>query len=129
MPAVAEVDVDEAVALAHFSGGGRDQVDGSPGGVAPEFNAVQSDRVAHRFNVVAQVLDAVVVDDLAGGRWSVMGAESVLHDEERDAVAVVEVVQGKAQAQRVDDPAPVGGLEVGVARTAEEAVLVGVRLV
>ena len=90
--AVVEVDVDEAVALAHLAGGGGDEVNGTPGGVSPELNAVEGDRVAHCFDVVAKVVDAVVVDDRAVGLYFVIGAEAVFHDEKRESIAVVEVV-------------------------------------
>ena len=42
-------------------------------------------------------------------------AEAVLDDEQRLLVAVVDLVERNPQAQRVDLPAPVGSLQVGVA--------------
>ena len=74
--------------------------------------------------MVAEVVDAVVVDDRAVGLYFVIGAEAVFHDEKREAVAVVKVVQGQPQALGVDDPAPIGSSEVGVAGAAEDAVFV-----
>ena len=93
------VDIDETVALAHLTGGGGDEVDGAPGSVTPEVDAVESDRVAHCFDVIAEVVDAVVVDYRAVGLYFVIGAEAVFHDEKRESIAVVEVVEGQAQAE------------------------------
>src|SRR5699024_4307650 len=56
------VHIDEAIALAHLVGGGRDQVDGSPAGVAPHLDALV-DGLAHLADVLAEVIDAVGVVD------------------------------------------------------------------
>ena len=79
--------------------------------------------------MVAEVVDAVVVIYLTGGRYFVIGSETVFYDKKRDAIAVVEVVQRQAQAERVDDPAPVGSLKIRVSGAAEEAVLIRVGLI
>ena len=46
--------------------------------------------------MVAEVVDAVVVIYLTGGRYFVIGSETVFYDKKRDAIAVVEVVQRQA---------------------------------
>ena len=107
------VDVNEAIAFAHLAGARGHQVDRAPPGVADEIDAVV-DGLAHGVHVLLQVLDAVVVVDLAVRRDLVLGAHAVLHDHQRNLVAIVDLVQGEAQARRVDLPAPVGGLQVGV---------------
>ena len=99
------VDVDEAVAFVHFAGGGGDDVDRSPHGVAEQFDAV----FEHFVDMGAQVVDAVGVVDFAVFEFFV-GAEAVFHDEHRQLVAVVEPVQGITQADRIDLPAPIVAL-------------------
>ena len=61
---VVHVDVDEAVALAHLAGAGRDEVDGSPSGVAHHVNT-SFDRQVDLLEVISKILDAIVVMDLA----------------------------------------------------------------
>ena len=50
----------------------------------------------------------------------VHGAQAVLHDHQRDLVAVVDRLEVVAQALGVDRPAPVARLEVGVGHAAKE---------
>ena len=109
------VHIDEAVALVHLAGGGRDQVDAAPGGVAHQVDAVLFHRLFHLGDVLLEVGDAVVVLDAAVGFHLVVGAQAVFDDEEGLGVVVGHPVQGVAQAHRVDLPAPVAGLDIGVA--------------
>ena len=112
------VDVDEAVALAQLAGAGGDDVDGAPPGVADDIGAIFLNGclqcVVVRLQVVGAVrvvdpLHAVLDDDL------VIGAKAVLHHHLRDVVvALGHGVDGPTQADRVDLPAPVARLEVGV---------------
>src|SRR5699024_6172984 len=111
------VDVDEAVALGHLAGGGGHQVDAAPGGVAHQVHAVL-DSLGHLLDVAAQVVDAVAVVDGAVGLQGVVGTQTVLHHHQGDAVAVIDLVQGVAQALGIDLPAPVAGLQVGVLESA-----------
>lgn len=110
---VVAVDVNKAVALAHFPGRGRHQVNAAPGGVADHRHAV-GDGVGHGADVLPQVADAVIVLNLAGGIELVMCAQAVFHQEQRLLVAVVHHVHGDAQTQRVDAPAPVAARYVRV---------------
>ena len=64
--------------------------------------------------MLAQVVDAVAVVDLAVLALDVVGTQTVLHHHQRDVVAVVDLVEGVAQTNGVDLPAPVGSLQVGV---------------
>ena len=68
----------------------------------------------HLLNVGPQVVDAVAVVDGAVRLHGVHGTQAVFHHKERLLVAVVQAVHGDAQAHRVDGPAPLAGLEVGV---------------
>ena len=108
------VHIDEAVPLLHLAGGSTDQVDGAPGGVAQQGQAVLVDGLFHLLNVGPQVVDAVGVVDGTICFHLVHRTQTVLHDEERFLVAVIQAVHGDAQAHRVDGPAPIAGLEVGV---------------
>src|SRR5699024_1572844 len=89
------VDVDEAVALGHLAGAGGYQVEAAPGGVAHQVHAVLDGR-GHLGDVLAQVVDAVAVVDLAVGVLDVLGAQAVFHHHDGDAVAVVDLLQGVA---------------------------------
>ena len=64
--------------------------------------------------MLAQVVDAVVVVDGAVLLDNVLGAQTVLDHEQRLLVTVVQVVEGDTEAQRVDGPAPLALLQVGV---------------
>ena len=70
--------MDEAVALAHLAGGGGDQIDAAPAGVAQEWHSV-FDGIPHGADVRAQVVDAIVVHYLAIGVDLVHGPQAVLH--------------------------------------------------
>ena len=105
--------MDEAVALAHLAGAGGHQVDGAPPGVGDQVNAV-GDGLAHGLDVALQIGDAVRIVDGAVLFDLVVGAHAVLDHHQRNLVTGVNLVEGDAQAQRVDLPTPVGGLQVGV---------------
>ena len=60
--------------------------------------------------------------DGAVGLHLVAPADTVLHDPKRLVIAVVELVQGDAQAVRIGRPAPGVGLEVGVFHHAESEI-------
>jgi hypothetical protein len=111
--AVVAVDVNQAVALAHFAGRCRYQVNAAPGGVAHHRHAV-GDGVGHGADVFPQVADAVIVSYLAVGVELVVCAQAVFHQEQRFLVAVVHHVHGDAQTQRVDAPAPVAAWDMRV---------------
>ena len=64
--------------------------------------------------MAAQVGDTVRVVDGAVLLDLIVGAHTVLDHHQRDLVASINLVEGDAQAQRIDLPAPVGGLQVGV---------------
>ena len=53
-------------------------------------------------------MDGAVLLDL------IVGAHAVLDHHQRNLVAGVNLVEGDAQAQRIDLPAPIGGLQIGV---------------
>lgn len=110
---VVAVDVNKAVAFAHFTGRGSHQVNAAPGGVADHRHAV-GDGVGHGADVLPQVADAVIVLNLACGIELVVCAQAVFHQEQRLLVAVVHHVHGDAQTQRVDAPAPVAARHMRV---------------
>ena len=105
--------MDEAVALAHLAGAGGHQVDGAPPGVGNQVDAV-GDGLAHGLDVTLQIGDAVRVVNGAVLLDLVVGAHTVLDHHQRNLVAGVNLVEGDAQTQRIDLPAPVGGLQIGV---------------
>lgn len=119
---VVAVDVDEAVALGQLGGGGADEVDAAPGGVAEERYAVE-DGLVGLADVGGEVVDAVAIVD---GRVAilldeyVLGAEAVFYDEERLLPALPVPVEDQPQALGVDLPAPLGGLKAWVLHAAEE---------
>ncbi|BAF55744.1 hypothetical protein cgR_5055 [Corynebacterium glutamicum R] len=64
---IVAVYINETIALGHLSCGGRDQVNGTPSGVAQQVDAI-FDCFADLHEVIVEVLDAVVVIDCwAGG--------------------------------------------------------------
>ena len=63
VPLVVHIDVDKAVTLFHFTGAGRDQVNASPGQVSHEIHAIDQHRIFHRLNVLAEIVNAIVVID------------------------------------------------------------------
>ena len=73
----------------------------------------------------AEVVDAVGVVDGAVRLHGIHSAQTVLHDEQRLLVAIVEGVHGDAEAHRVDGPAPLARLEVGVLSGCADGVAVG----
>lgn len=60
---VVAVHIDKAVAPGHLARAGRGQIDRTPGGVAQQVDAVLGHRVTHGLDVLAQVVDAVIVVD------------------------------------------------------------------
>ena len=105
--------MDEAIALAHLAGAGGHQVDGTPPGVGDQVDAV-GNGLAHGLDVALQVGDAVRVVDGTVLLDLIVGAHAVLDHHQRNLVAGVNLVEGDAQAQRIDLPAPIGGLQIGV---------------
>ena len=57
---IISVDIDEAIALAHLTGRSGNQIDRTPGRVAQQINTVFHS-LFHRFNVAAEVVDAIVI--------------------------------------------------------------------
>ena len=74
--------------------------------------------------MTAQVVDAVIIVDTAVGLHRVVGTQTVFHQEQRFLVAVIQLVHGDAQAQRVDGPAPLAGLQIGVLHRAHHVAVV-----
>ncbi len=62
----------------------------------------------------AQVVNAIAVVDLAVLALHIVSTQTVLHHHHRQVVTVVNLVEGVAQTNGVDLPAPVGSLQVGV---------------
>ena len=122
------IDVDEAVALVHLAGRSGYEVDAAPRRVADEVHAVLIDRELHLLDVVAEVVDTVVVVDGAVRLDLVVRTETVLHDEKRQVIHVGEPVERVAQAHRVDLPTPVARLDVLVADEVARLVVVEVRV-
>ena len=81
--------------------------------------------------MLTQVVDAVVIVDGAVLLDDVLRAQAVFDHEQRLLIAVVQVVEGNAEAQRIDGPAPLAFLEVRVLRARKRVALgpcgVGVR--
>ena len=107
------VDVDETVTLCHLAGGGGDQINAAPRGIAHQIHAVL-DRLSHLLDVPAQIVNAIAVVDLAVLALHIVSTQTVLHHHHRQVVTVVDFVEGIAQTNGVDLPAPVGSLQVGV---------------
>ena len=105
--------MNEAVALAHLAGAGRNQVDGAPPGIGDQVDAV-GNGLAHGLDVAAQVGDTIRIVDGAVLLDLIVGAHAVLDHHQRNLVAGVNLVEGDAQTQRIDLPAPVGGLQIGI---------------
>ena len=64
--------------------------------------------------MVTQIVDAVGIVNRTVLFLGVERAEAVLNNKQGFLIAVVDLVERDAQTQRVDLPAPVGSLEVGV---------------
>ena len=111
------VDVDKTVPLGHFSGRGADQINAAPGGIADEVHAVLLHSQLHLFNVLTEVINAAAVVEPAVLGPRILGAQTVLHNHDRNPVAVIDFVQRPAQALGVDLPAPLTGFQVGVLQT------------
>lgn len=104
------IDVDEAVAFVHFAGGGGDDVDWGPHGVAEQLDTVFVDGFDHLSDVRAQVVDAVGIMDFTIFEF-VVGTEAVFDDEHRQLIAVVEPVQGVTQPDWINLPPPIAGFD------------------
>ena len=73
--------------------------------------------------MLAQVVDTVVVVDGAVLLDNVLGAQAVLDHKQRLLIAVVQVVERNTEAQRIDGPAPLALLQVGVLGAGEGVAL------
>ena len=73
--------------------------------------------------MLAQVVDTVVVVDGAILLDNILGAQTVLDHKQRLLITVVQVVEGDAKAQRIDGPAPLALLQVGVLGAGEGVTL------
>ena len=73
--------------------------------------------------MLAQVVDTVVVVDRAILLDNILGAQTVLDHKQRLLITVVQVVEGDAEAQRIDGPAPLARLQVGVLGAGEGVAL------
>ena len=120
---IVAVHVDQAVALLHLAGGEAHHVDAAPDRVAHDGHAVQVDGLLDLGDVALEVFDARVVGDVAVLVGRLVHAHAVLDDEQRLVPALVHLAQRVAQADRIDLPAPVGGLDVRVGHQPVEAVL------
>ena len=103
---VAAVDIDKAIPFvkAFMS---RDQVDCRPWAVSHHLHAVVN-RQLHLFDMPLEIFDPVVVTDGAVFFQLVMCAETIFGDNDRQAVTGINLVEGIAEADRVDFPAPFG---------------------
>ena len=70
-----------------------------------------------------EVCDAGVIRNLSVCVRRLVEADAVLHDHERQLVALLQHVQYIAQAYRIDGPSPVGFLDVGILYALSEASL------
>lgn len=113
------VDVDESVTFLHLTGRGTDQVDWAPTRIAENLDAVL-DGLMHLFDMFRHIVDAIVVLDVAVHVWRVDGTESILNDEQRFLIAVVQLVRRDTEASRVDRPTPFRLLEERVLERAED---------
>ena len=107
--------VNEAVPFAHLAGAHRNNVDGTPAGVADHRNVIQLNGLPQRINVTAQKTDAVIVLNAAIRLYGVDGTQTILHNEQRQFIPVIQLIQCDAQAVRIDGPIPVGTLEIRIA--------------
>ena len=107
------VHVHKAVALLHLAGTGRDDVDGTPHGVAHEVNAIVHG-LGHLLDVRTHVVDAVRIVDGTVLLDGVDSAQAVLDHHDRDLVAVIHLVEMPAQTLGIDGPTPLGNIEVRV---------------
>ena len=73
--------------------------------------------------MLAQEVDTVVVVDGAILLDNILGAQAVLNHKQRLLITVVQVVKGDAEAQRIDGPAPLALLQVGVLGAGEGVAL------
>ena len=73
--------------------------------------------------MLAQVVDTVVVVDGAVLLDDILGAQTVLDHKQRLLITVVQVVEGDTEAQRIDGPAPLALLQVGILGAGEGVAL------
>ena len=73
--------------------------------------------------MLAQVVDTVVVVDGTVLFDNILGAQTVLNHKQRLLITVVQVVEGDAEAQRIDGPTPLALLQVGVLGAGEGVAL------
>ena len=73
--------------------------------------------------MLTQEVDTVVVVDGAILLDNILGAQTVLDHKQRLLITVVQVVEGDAEAQRIDGPAPLALLQVGVLGAGEGVAL------
>ena len=64
--------------------------------------------------MLRQILDAVIVVDFAVLIDGIGSAKAVLHNEQRDLIAVIELIAGDPKPERVDLPAPFAGFQIRI---------------
>ena len=74
-------------------------------------------------DMLAQVVDTVVVVDGTILLDNILGAQAVLNHKQRLLITVVQVVERNAEAQWIDGPAPLALLQVGVLGAGEGVAL------
>ena len=107
------IDINKPVALGHLSIGIAHQVDAAPRRVAPDLNTIL-DGLGHGLDVIAQVLDTIVVVDGSIRIDLVAAAEAVLNHHNGNLIALVHLVEHDTQTHRVDWPLPCSLLEVRI---------------
>jgi len=60
---IIDINIDEAVAFAHFPCSRRHNINAAPGSVADQIYAVDSDGLVHFFDVLPQVINAIIIMD------------------------------------------------------------------
>lgn len=113
MAFIVPIYIDEAIALGHLRRTGRDDVPGTPVGIA-EHLAPILDSLIHSLQMTLEIVDAVVVVDGAVRIDLVIGAHTVFGNEQGLVEQVGDLVADIAQAQRIDLPAKVGAVQIGV---------------
>ena len=97
---VIAVNVDEAVAFLDTLVG-RNEVNGRPRIVAHHFHPI-GDGQMDLLDMVAEVVDAVGVMNLAILCQAVVGPEAIFRDENRQAVAAINFSDSRSEADRVN---------------------------
>ena len=108
--------IDQSVPLIHFTAARADQIDDAPDQISHAGNAVLQNGFFHLGDMSIEILHPVGGMDGTVHFQSILHAQTVFHNEQRLVIAIIQIIHGHAQADRVDLTSPFRDLQIRVAQ-------------